>query len=112
MNKATKTEETVHVPYESLKDKPVKKKAPAKKAVAKKTSTKAPAKKVAAKKVKKDESKPETKTDVAVRIFKKEYGKLERKDIIALFMTEAGLTKAGSSTYYANFKKKHEAGEL
>jgi len=33
-------------------------------------------------------------------------GKVKRKDIIQRFVSEAGLTKAGASTYYGNIKKK------
>ena len=33
-------------------------------------------------------------------------GKVKRKDVIERFMDEADLTKAGSSTYYGNIKRK------
>ena len=33
-------------------------------------------------------------------------GKVKRKDVIKRFIDEVGLTKAGSSTYYGNCKKK------
>ena len=33
-------------------------------------------------------------------------GKIKRKDVILRFVNEAGLTKAGASTYYGNIKKK------
>jgi hypothetical protein len=33
-------------------------------------------------------------------------GKVKRKDIIQRFVGEAGLTKAGASTYYGTIKKK------
>lgn len=33
-------------------------------------------------------------------------GKVKRKDVIHRFVGEAGLTKAGASTYYGNIKKK------
>jgi hypothetical protein len=33
-------------------------------------------------------------------------GKVKRKDVIQRFVGEAGLTKAGASTYYGNIKKK------
>ena len=33
-------------------------------------------------------------------------GKAKRKDVIQRFVGEAGLTKAGASTYYGNIKKK------
>jgi hypothetical protein len=33
-------------------------------------------------------------------------GKVKRKDVIQRFIGEAGLTKAGASTYYGNIKKK------
>ena len=45
-----------------------------------------------------------TKAAIARQIF--DAGKLEglnRKEIIELFIDEAGLTKAGAATYYANF---------
>lgn len=45
-----------------------------------------------------------TKTEIAKKIFEANQG-IARKDMIEKFMTEAGLTQAGASTYYANFKK-------
>jgi hypothetical protein len=33
-------------------------------------------------------------------------GKVKRKDVIQRFVDEAGLAKAGASTYYGNIKKK------
>jgi len=33
-------------------------------------------------------------------------GKVKRKDVIQRFVGEAGLTKAGASTYYGNIKKR------
>lgn len=52
----------------------------------------------------KDDGKP-SKMDKAVEIMKAN-PKLVRKDIIALFMSDAGLTKAGASTYYQLVQKK------
>jgi len=60
----------------------------------------APSKTVAKKTVEKVE-KGETKMDRARAIMTKHYGKLKRKEIIQLFVSEAGLTIAGSGTYYA-----------
>lgn len=45
------------------------------------------------------------KKDVAVEIFKSMEG-AKRKEVIARFMDEAGLTKAGAGTYYYNIKKE------
>lgn len=45
--------------------------------------------------------KSETKMEKAVRIFENNKG-LKRKDMLILFQNEAGLTKAGSATYYNN----------
>ena len=104
----TPIEQTTYVPLHSLdlegtplaKSKVNSKKKP----VAKKAASK---KKVAAKK-----DKGPSKMDMATAIFKKHYGKKDRKDIIVLFQKDADLTKAGSNTYYANLKRKHEDGEL
>ena len=53
-----------------------------------------------------------SKADDARIIFQDMYGKegVGRKDIIDRLMSEAGLTKAGASTYYQNIKKETEAG--
>jgi hypothetical protein len=45
-----------------------------------------------------------SKTAIAKRIFAEMAGK-SRKEVIERFITEAELTPAGASTYYANFKK-------
>lgn len=45
-----------------------------------------------------------SKTAIAKRIFAEMTGKT-RKEVIERFITEAELTPAGASTYYANFKK-------
>ena len=115
----TEIEKTTYVPYSRLVKEDEKmaakkkvngnksaavKKAPANKAASKKSTAK---KKVAANK-----DKGPSKSELAIAIFKKHYGKKERKEIIALFQSEAGLTKAGSNTYYANIKRKHEDGDL
>ena len=47
-----------------------------------------------------------SKADKARAIMKKHYGKKERKEIIEMFMKDAGLTKAGSNTYYFNLSKE------
>lgn len=49
-----------------------------------------------------------TKADKAREIFARMYGKpnVARKDVINVFIAEAGLTKAGAGTYYQNFTKK------
>lgn len=52
-----------------------------------------------------------TKADKAREVFAKAYpdGKtttMQRKDIINLMISEAGLTKPGAATYLQNFKKK------
>lgn len=46
------------------------------------------------------------KTDEAKAIFNEFYNKLSRKDIIVMFVDKVGLTPAGASTYYQNFKKE------
>lgn len=54
-----------------------------------------------------------SKADLARAIFNANYGVLARKDIIAKFISEAGLTKAGAGTYYQNFTAKmKKAAEL
>lgn len=55
----------------------------------------------------------ESKADVAREIFTESYGKegSSRSDIIDRFVKEAGLTKAGASTYYQNLKKEFELGK-
>lgn len=44
------------------------------------------------------------KTELAGKLFAKHYGKKERKDIIELFMSQAGLTYAGASSYYGGMQ--------
>jgi len=105
-------EETTYVPLKSLdlEGTPL---AKSKVNEKKKVSTKkAPAKKVAKKKVTAKKDKGPSKSELAIAIFKKHFGKKERKEIIALFQSEAKLTKAGANTYFANIKRKHEDGEL
>lgn len=46
----------------------------------------------------------ETKIDAARAIFKKMGGKKPRKEVIEAFMSEAGLSAAGASTYYQKLK--------
>ena len=51
------------------------------------------------------------KTERATEIMKEMWddlqaGKVKRKDVIKRFIEEVGLTKAGSSTYFGNIKKK------
>ena len=53
------------------------------------------------------------KTERATEIMKEMWddlqaGKVKRKDVIKRFIEEVGLTKAGSSTYFGNIKKKLE----
>lgn len=50
-----------------------------------------------------------SKVDLALAIFTKHYGDKSRKEIQELFQTQVGLTKAGSQTYYQNFKSKADA---
>lgn len=52
--------------------------------------------------------KGKSKVEIAREIYVREVklGKA-RKDIIAMFIAEAGLTKAGASTYYAQIKAKY-----
>ena len=79
-------------------------------ATKKKTNTKkSRAKKTATKKVVKKASTGDSKMDLAVKIYGEEKKKkgFSRKGCILRFMSEAGLTKAGASTYYANIKAKH-----
>ena len=52
-----------------------------------------------------------SKADLARKIMEEVWedlqaGKLKRKDVIQRFVGEAGLTKAGASTYYGNIKKR------
>lgn len=49
-----------------------------------------------------------SKADVARAIFAEMTG-AARKDVIARFISEAGLTKAGAATYYQNLKKAAKA---
>lgn len=51
-----------------------------------------------------------SKADIARGIFAEMQG-ATRKDVIARFMSEARLTKAGAATYYQNFKAKAKAGK-
>ncbi len=105
---------TTEIPYTGPgDDKPVKKVA----------AKKAAAKKVAVEKLPNNDSKAvdqkpsptkveaKSKRELAQVIFDKNFNRVPRKDILILFMSEAGLTKAGSSTYYSNFKKKFEETE-
>ena len=73
-----------------------KKKTQAKKSIRKKTRTK-------------KASSGESKMDIAIRIYEEEKKKKDfsRKGCILRFVTEAKLTTAGASTYYANIKAKH-----
>ena len=57
------------------------------------------------------EPKGPTKMDLARDIFKAEYGKSPRKDVIAKFIT-IGCTKAGAATYYQNLTKAVKDGKL
>ena len=51
------------------------------------------------------------KSEIARVIFGEMYGKSPRKDVIARFKAEAGLSEAGAATYYQNFvKAAKEAG--
>ena len=78
-------------------------KKPAKKAAPKKAAVKkVPAKKASVKKA----AKPESKAEKARAIFKMMKG-AARKDVIAAFMKDAGLSKAGASTYFQNIKKEN-----
>lgn len=86
----------------AAKKKPAVKKTAVKKTTEKKVTPKPNSTKVVPVKVEK------SKREVAQEIFDKHFNKKPRKDILALFMSEAKLTKAGSSTYYANMKKKFE----
>ena len=54
------------------------------------------------------EVKGPTKTEIAQEIFTRMYGQegIERKHVIALFIKDVQLTKAGAATYYQNFVKK------
>ena len=52
---------------------------------------------------------PVSKASVARAIFAEDFGRVARKDVIARFMAEAGLTKAGAATYYQKFKKAAES---
>lgn len=47
-----------------------------------------------------------SKMSIAAPIFEKMYGKKSRKVILAEFVSKAGLTKPGASTYYQNFVRK------
>ena len=79
-------------------------------AIKRKTNTKkTTTKKTAKKKVAKKDSTVESKMDIAVKIYDEEKKKkgFSRKGCILRFVTEAGLTKAGASTYYANIKANH-----
>lgn len=67
-------------------------------------TNKAASKKQDSKKIE-DPDKPESKMDIAVRIYS-ENPEAKRGDLILRFMTEAGLTKAGASTYVQNIRKK------
>jgi len=49
-----------------------------------------------------------SKASIARNIFEQHFGTLPRKDIIALFKSEAALTDNGSATYYQKFKKNAE----
>lgn len=51
----------------------------------------------------KEEPKKESKKEIAVRIFN-EMKDAKRKEVVERFQKEAGLTKAGASTYYQNIK--------
>jgi hypothetical protein len=53
----------------------------------------------------------ESKAERAMKIMEAQWGdiqnkKVQRKDVIKIFIDEVGLTKAGASTYYGNIKKK------
>jgi len=58
------------------------------------------------------QSEPQTKMDRARVVFTKMFGQegVKRKDIIARFISDCDLTKAGASTYYAKLKKVAENG--
>ena len=57
----------------------------------------------------KSEIKSNRKVDIAKNLYDKGilHG-LGRKEIVELFIVDAGLTKAGAATYYNNFKKKSQ----
>lgn len=54
-----------------------------------------------------------TKMDKARIVFTEMYGQegIKRKDIIARFISDCALTKAGASTYYAKIKKQFHKGD-
>ncbi len=52
-----------------------------------------------------------SKADKARVIFARMYGKAQRKDVIAAFVAEAGLTAKGAGTYYQNFTAKLKKAE-
>lgn len=81
-------------------------KAPAKKPAA--PAKAAPAKKAAVKveKVEAEAPKKVNKMATAIIVFERmQKAGSARKDIIAAFQSEVGLTKAGAATYYQNIKK-------
>ena len=89
--------------------KPAVKKPAAKKPVVKKVQ---PAKKVV-KPVTKPAAEGPSKMELAVEIYKKLIAeKKARKDVILAFIADAGLTKAGASTYFGLIKAKVNAGKL
>jgi hypothetical protein len=49
------------------------------------------------------------KAALAKTVFEEELakGELVRKDVLARFISEVGLTKAGANTYFQNFRKSH-----
>lgn len=49
-----------------------------------------------------------TKADIAREIMNEHFGKKTRKEIMQMFIADAGLTVAGANTYYANVKKQIE----
>lgn len=69
-----------------------------------------PAVKVAAKAVEKAPKAEQVpnKMDKAREIFKKMKGK-PRKEVLAAFVADAGLTVAGSATYFSNIRKEFES---
>lgn len=77
-----------------------------KKAAVRKSVAKKPVKKAITKSNRKiTKSDEPSKADVAREIFKLMAGK-SRKEIIAAFISDAGLTPAGAATYFINIKRE------
>lgn len=106
LDKALAAQLPINAPKPARKRKPAAKKAETKAPVKKAAAKKAPAKKAPVKKAAKP-AEGQSKMELATAVFKKMKNKT-RAEVLVAFQEQAGLTVAGSATYYSTIKKRLE----